>query len=88
MRPTKQKKYLENASMTEGNFLHEHASTLPTVYYYNSVVDGFTQGQLASILATIIFLLFWYSLAMIKQFITDVCWGSLDYLIIDTPPGR
>lgn len=25
---------------------------------------------------------------MIKQFITDVCWGSLDYLIIDTPPGK
>ncbi|CAB4019767.1 cytosolic Fe-S cluster assembly factor NUBP2 homolog isoform X1 [Paramuricea clavata] len=25
--------------------------------------------------------------SMIKQFITDVCWGSLDYLIIDTPPG-
>eukprot|EP01120_Amphizonella_sp_Union-15-10_P015064 TRINITY_DN7608_c0_g1_i1.p1 TRINITY_DN7608_c0_g1~~TRINITY_DN7608_c0_g1_i1.p1 ORF type:complete len:180 (-),score=30.83 TRINITY_DN7608_c0_g1_i1:32-571(-) len=25
--------------------------------------------------------------AMIKQFLTDVCWGNLDYLIIDTPPG-
>ncbi|XP_063680279.1 cytosolic Fe-S cluster assembly factor NUBP2 homolog [Bolinopsis microptera] len=25
--------------------------------------------------------------AMIKQFLEDVCWGSLDYLIIDTPPG-
>ncbi|QLL33985.1 hypothetical protein HG536_0F03100 [Torulaspora globosa] len=25
--------------------------------------------------------------AMIKQFITDVAWGELDYLIIDTPPG-
>ncbi|KAH3687178.1 hypothetical protein WICPIJ_001837 [Wickerhamomyces pijperi] len=25
--------------------------------------------------------------AMIKQFITDVNWGELDYLIIDTPPG-
>ncbi|TPX35261.1 hypothetical protein SmJEL517_g02273 [Synchytrium microbalum] len=25
--------------------------------------------------------------AMIKQFLTDVTWGSLDYLIIDTPPG-
>lgn len=25
--------------------------------------------------------------AMIKQFITDVVWGELDYLIIDTPPG-
>ena len=24
---------------------------------------------------------------MIKQFLTDVSWGSLDYLIIDTPPG-
>ena len=25
--------------------------------------------------------------AMIKQFVEDVCWGSLDFLLIDTPPG-
>lgn len=25
--------------------------------------------------------------SMIKQFIQDVCWGKLDYLVIDTPPG-
>lgn len=25
--------------------------------------------------------------AMVKQFLTDVYWGDLDYLIIDTPPG-
>lgn len=25
--------------------------------------------------------------SMIKQFIKDVCWGDLDYLLIDTPPG-
>ncbi|CEP60394.1 iron-sulfur cluster assembly protein CFD1 LALA0_S01e09758g [Lachancea lanzarotensis] len=25
--------------------------------------------------------------AMIKQFIKDVVWGELDYLLIDTPPG-
>eukprot|EP01125_Pyxidicula_operculata_P006004 TRINITY_DN209_c0_g1_i1.p1 TRINITY_DN209_c0_g1~~TRINITY_DN209_c0_g1_i1.p1 ORF type:complete len:177 (+),score=34.87 TRINITY_DN209_c0_g1_i1:739-1269(+) len=25
--------------------------------------------------------------AMIKQFLRDVYWGQLDYLIIDTPPG-
>ncbi|KAI9179068.1 cytosolic Fe-S cluster assembly factor cfd1 [Blastocladiella emersonii ATCC 22665] len=25
--------------------------------------------------------------AMIQQFIADVCWGDLDYLVIDTPPG-
>merc|ERR1712004_262370 len=25
--------------------------------------------------------------AMIKQFLRDVCWGELDYLVIDTPPG-
>ncbi len=24
---------------------------------------------------------------MIKQFLTDVVWGDLDYLIVDTPPG-
>ena len=26
-------------------------------------------------------------LAMIKQFLTDVYWQDIDYLIIDTPPG-
>lgn len=26
--------------------------------------------------------------AMIRQFLTDVRWGELDYLVIDTPPGR
>jgi Mrp family chromosome partitioning ATPase len=25
--------------------------------------------------------------SMIKQFISDVDWGTIDYLIIDTPPG-
>ena len=25
--------------------------------------------------------------AMIKQFLTDVFWGDVDYLVIDTPPG-
>ena len=25
--------------------------------------------------------------AMIKQFISDVCWGGLDFLVVDTPPG-
>ncbi|CAG8608176.1 1726_t:CDS:2 [Ambispora leptoticha] len=25
--------------------------------------------------------------SMIRQFLTDVCWGELDYLIVDTPPG-
>jgi len=24
---------------------------------------------------------------VIKQFLEDVCWGELDYLVIDTPPG-
>jgi Mrp family chromosome partitioning ATPase len=24
---------------------------------------------------------------MIKQFLKDVDWGTLDYLLIDTPPG-
>ena len=28
------------------------------------------------------------NLAMIKQFLTDVIWEDLDYLIIDTPPGN
>lgn len=25
--------------------------------------------------------------SMIKQFLTDVAWQDIDYLIIDTPPG-
>eukprot|EP00842_Homolaphlyctis_polyrhiza_P001188 jgi/Hompol1/206/HPOL_004396-RA len=25
--------------------------------------------------------------AMIKQFLSDVAWGDIDYLVIDTPPG-
>lgn len=25
--------------------------------------------------------------AMVRQFLTDVLWGKLDYLLIDTPPG-
>jgi len=25
--------------------------------------------------------------AMVRQFLTDVLWGELDYLLIDTPPG-
>jgi len=25
--------------------------------------------------------------AMVKQFLTDVMWGEIDYLLIDTPPG-
>lgn len=28
-----------------------------------------------------------YCAAMIKQFLQDVVWGDLDFLIIDTPPG-
>lgn len=27
------------------------------------------------------------SAGMIKQFLRDVDWGDLDYLIVDTPPG-
>ena len=26
--------------------------------------------------------------AMIRQFLSDVRWGDLDYLVIDTPPGK
>lgn len=29
----------------------------------------------------------WMRIAMIKQFVEDVAWGKLDYLVIDTPPG-
>lgn len=30
---------------------------------------------------------FSYALGMIKQFLRDVDWGEIDYLLIDTPPG-
>ena len=28
-----------------------------------------------------------YSLGLIKQFLRDVDWGDIDYLLVDTPPG-
>lgn len=28
-----------------------------------------------------------FVVATINQFLTDVSWGDIDYLIIDTPPG-
>ena len=33
-------------------------------------------------------LVYAFFVAMITQFLTDVVWGQLDYLIIDTPPGK
>lgn len=27
-------------------------------------------------------------LGMIKQFLSEVDWGDLDFLLIDTPPGK
>lgn len=32
-------------------------------------------------------LFLFHSSGMIKQFLRDVDWGDLDYLIVDTPPG-
>lgn len=40
-----------------------------------------TRGGLGFLSASFI------SIALIKQFVTDVAWGDLDFLIVDTPPG-
>ena len=31
--------------------------------------------------------LVYFTAGMIKQFLRDVDWGELDFLIVDTPPG-
>ena len=42
-------------------------------------------GEFCSVVNCTIYLLSFP--AMIKQFVKDVCWDELDYLLIDTPPG-
>ena len=34
-----------------------------------------------------VLVMFFFLLAMIKQFLSDVVWDERDYLIVDTPPG-
>ena len=38
-------------------------------------------------ISTIVLFNFEICKAMIKKFMTEVVWGDLDYLLIDTPPG-
>jgi ATP-binding protein involved in chromosome partitioning len=80
-----------------------HGPSIPTMLGLESAVSrGCAQGLLPVELGTMKvmslgFLLkekddavIWrgpLKMGMIKQFLTDVAWGDLDYLIIDSPPG-
>lgn len=46
-----------------------------------------TMGLLFLTLCQRLLLGFWVFAALIKQFVSDVAWGELDCLVVDTPPG-
>ena len=80
----------------EGKDVHQSAEGWVPVYLYGAATTSSSAGVLKCM--SIGFLLknssesvVWRGpkkSAMIRQFLADVRWGELDYLIIDTPPGE
>lgn len=57
---------------------------------YPVTVDGIKVVSMALILPTSGTSVAWrgpMKIAALKQFLSDVCWGDLDYLVVDLPPG-
>ena len=71
---------IEHTRLTASDFGIEPIDVLPTLKAVSLALLGGNQDQP----------IIWrgpLKMGIIKQFLSDVNWGSLDYLIIDSPPG-
>ena len=71
---------IEHTRLTASDFGIEPIDVLPTLKAVSLALLGGDQDQP----------IIWrgpLKMGIIKQFLSDVNWGSLDYLIIDSPPG-